>query len=256
MNKILKLYRIWFAKTRLSILRLWGVDYVRAADGPRMVANWDDATFWFCAASMYDQYYKKFLKSLKAPFVFIDVGANQGFFSFLAAKNSYARELHCFEPIPATYELLDQNAKLNGCINAQLHNLAIAEKTGASSIFVQPGHSGAASMRDSSLPPTSHSINIETVDYSFLSGLVRSVGLPIHIKIDVEGFELEVMNQLVKTDWFSRVESIFYEVDELWVSPVEIELLLRDWGFTDFIKSGLNHNHYDVHAMRGPLDKR
>ena len=256
MNKLLKLSRIWSAKARLHLLRILGVKHVRIADGPRMMANWNDATFWFCAASMYEPHYRDFLKSLNAPFVFVDIGANQGFFSLLAANNLFASEIHCFEPIPATYELLTQNLSLNECKNTHIHKVAIAESAGTSSIFIQPGHSGVASMRSGNILPTSHSINIETVDHVFLSDLLRNSELPIHVKVDVEGFELEVVRQLSKANWFSHVESIFYEVDESWASPFEIKALLEDLGFRRFTKIGPSDAHYDVHAARGTLGKK
>ena len=69
------------------------------------------------------------------------------------------------------------------------------------------------------------------------------------IKIDVEGHELEVLKQLINSPIWENVIEIFYEVDERWVDPFKIEIILKEAGINNFQKIG-NGNHYDVLALK------
>ena len=73
---------------------------------------------------------------------------------------------------------------------------------------------------------------------------------PIICKIDVEGKEIDVLENLTNSMIFSLIEEIFYEVDEMWVNPQDIQDLLKEKGFKVFKKIGNNQNHYDVLATK------
>jgi len=73
----------------------------------------------------------------------------------------------------------------------------------------------------------------------------------IHVKIDVEGLEEMVINQLALMKSFSRVKSIFYEVDERWSNNSKISKLLNELGFIKYEKIyGKNPHHYDILASK------
>lgn len=248
-NKLKKLSRIWFHKIRLGLYRRLGFRSVRAADGPMMKACWTDATFWFCAASMYDPFLKHELLSRSSDYCFIDIGSNQGFYSLIASLNNAAKQIYAFEPVPEIYEVLKENINLNRPNKINAFNLAISEKSGQSTISMNSQHTGLASMRAVEDAPDTKSVEISSINGVELSRLIDP-HYPTLIKVDVEGLEDIVISELVGSRWFDQVYGIFYEVDSRWSDAIAIESMLRSAGFSDFHKVGLVEDHYDIFATR------
>lgn len=246
---VVKTLRKWKAAA-LSPLMARGQGPVRSAYGVRMVPNWQDTTFRYCIFGTYGRDLADLLLGQQQDFVFVDIGANQGLYSLIAAQNPKCHQVIAFEPVPATHARLAANVALNGgAERTVLHQLAIADNVGEVTISVAEGHTGTATLagREDGRPSTGGVI-IQTIDAPLLEPLL-SGDLPMFVKIDVEGLEAVVIAELIKTAAFARVTSIFYEVDDRWASAVEIETRLRAAGFTRFAKYGRGH-HYDVFASR------
>jgi FkbM family methyltransferase len=67
--------------------------------------------------------------------MFLDIGANIGFYSLLAAKYNPAAKVHCFEPLPASFGYLSANIQLNQAHSVQAHRLALSNETGPTTFF-------------------------------------------------------------------------------------------------------------------------
>jgi FkbM family methyltransferase len=227
--------------------RLWRKDSVRSAYGVRMVPNWGDTTFEYCIFGEYGNYLANYLETHKQPFIFLDIGANQGLYSLIAGKNQRCAQIHAFEPVKDTHSLLSENIALNklGC-RTFVHNYGISMEDGAVPIFITPSHSGKASLYAHADANGSETILIKTakaVEPALLPGL------PIFVKVDVEGHERSVVQSLMDTAFSHRITTIFYEVDESRLDPTDLETILRASGFAKFAKVG-DGTHYDVLASR------
>jgi FkbM family methyltransferase len=230
-----------------------GEPAVRSAYGVLMVPNWQDTTFRYCIFGTYGRDLADLLLRQRDDFVFVDIGANQGLYSLIAAQNPKCRKIIAFEPVPTTHARLTANVALNGGgERTALHLLAISDSAGAVTINVAADHTGTASLAGrgghGSGGPNTGGIMIETINAPLVDPLLAG-DLPIFAKIDVEGLEAVVIAELAKTANFARIAAIFYEVDDRWASAGEIETLLRGAGFTRFTKYGRGH-HYDVLASR------
>lgn len=223
---------------------------VRSAYGVLMVPNWQDTTFRYCIFGTYGRDLADLLLGQAQDFVFVDIGANQGLYSLIAAQNPRCRTIIAFEPVPATHALLAANVALNGGADRTvLHPLAISDSVGEVTISVAADHTGTASLAGrESVKPLGGGVRIETIDAPLLDPLLAGE-LPLFVKIDVEGLEAVVIAELARTAACARIAAIFYEVDDRWASAREIEAMLRGAGFTRFAKYGRGH-HYDVLATR------
>ena len=68
------------------------------------------------------------INNLNANDLFIDIGANVGHYSLLAAGVCKANVI-AFEPIPSTFFKLEENVKLNALSkNVTCHNIGIGEE--------------------------------------------------------------------------------------------------------------------------------
>ena len=69
------------------------------------------------------------------------------------------------------------------------------------------------------------------------------------VKIDVEGHEEVVINELCKIDKTNNIKIIVYEIDERWTNHINIKNILMQQGFKSFEKIG-SGKHYDIVAKR------
>lgn len=226
-----------------------GIRCVKSRYGVFLRTRWTDATFHFCVFGRYGHTLSDLLDSVTEAFTFIDIGANQGLYSLIAARNPACRQVYAFEPVPATYAYLLDNVLINQAATVIPINAAIADTEGSTQIAVQVGHSGAATLRTSAQLKLSTGNTITTVNATGLSSLLAQARQCI-IKIDVEGFEATVIDQLAVAGILARTQTVFYEVNEKWTDPVELEQRLSAAGFNSFVRSG-KESHYDVMARRG-----
>ena len=128
---------------------------------------------------------------LKSNDVFVDVGANIGLISIYAAQKVGSKGIvHAYEANPETFTIMENNIELN-----ELHNIikplkiAIGASEGKGLIFDNwEVNRGAETMFQPKEKSSSHEVAIKPLD-----SLLRPNSKIKAIKIDVEGFELEVI---------------------------------------------------------------
>lgn len=246
------------AKSMLAldrIARLFGKRFIRPSHlsvyGVPMVANFGDKTFRYCLYGTYGKHLSGYLDAIGKPFIFIDIGANQGLFTLIAGRNPHCRRLIAMEPVRQTFELLRANVELNGLSEkASLFNAALSDRSGTADIAVKPNHSGAASIAGRAKLADWASETIRLMTAAQLDEAIPADGA-IVIKVDVEGHEPVVIGELLNSAQLPRVCAIFYEMDERWADAGAIGAMLRDAGFTRFTKFGIRR-HYDMLAEREP----
>jgi len=133
------------------------------------------------------------------PTRFLDIGANTGFYSLIAATCG-AKNVLAYEPVPSIFDLLKANVLASG-LNIHLRQEAIAEKIGQLTIYMP--HT------DDKYIETSASLNGDFRDHHAQSVDVKVTSLDalaanpqifgdvqgdyVLVKIDVESYELPVI---------------------------------------------------------------
>jgi FkbM family methyltransferase len=216
-----------------------------------LVPNWKDATFRLCLTGAYGTDLADLLADRSAPFIFIDIGANQGLYSLLAARNPYCQKAIALEPVESTYALLERNIELNRAVDRiTALRWAISDREGSALIAYKRNHSGGASLERVCATNTPGEEEIELHQFSELQTYLSNSECPIFIKIDVEGHEPAVIRSLVKAEALHpRATDVFYEVDERWVDVAELQSQLTNIGFREFRNIG-DGTHRDIHAVR------
>lgn len=230
--------------------RLLQFPVVSSAYGIRVAANWDDATFRFYVEGAYGFFLADLLRNQDRPFHFMDIGANQGLYSILAVRNPTCRSAVALEPVPTTAAVLKRNLSLNGFEQrVEVIQAALSDKMGRAVITLPSNHSGGATLRAVDLSALAQQVEIDLIDANGLAQWTAEPGVPIIVKVDVEGHENTVIKELMKSNLAQAIEMIFYECDEAWVNSSTIEQMLRNEGFKQFERIG-SGNHYDVLARR------
>ncbi len=211
--------------------------YIKSFYGPLMLENWRDVTFIFCVRGSYGTVFSDYLINYKTPFCFVDIGANQGLYSLIAGSNENCLKVVAFEPVPTTAEILSKNIEINNFNSkSEVHVKAISDNNGRHKININLEHSGSASIdqaigKNDSL----EIIDIETIDVTYLNRLDIPKDMDIVIKIDVEGHEKIVVEQLIQTIFLHSVSAIYYEYDTKIQDDMDtIKELLKQNNFTIF----------------------
>ena len=130
---------------------------------------------------------------------FVDVGANIGAYSLGLGKN-FANTI-AFEPNPETHSLLSHNLRFNLDCKYQVSQLALGNRSYLANISVIKSNRGGAS-----LLPCNHEcyetteVRVETLDNVLEAdiGINEKTTIDL-IKIDVEGFEADVIEGAIET---------------------------------------------------------
>jgi FkbM family methyltransferase len=148
-----------------------------------------------------------FLKMLRKSSCFVDIGANTGVFSLLALASNPSCKVVAVEPVPHVYQMLIRNLELNGLNGGRCKPVlgAIAPVDGPVEFFVgEDTTTGSLTTGDVACTEgkrfTVQGYRGETLlaDYS-----------PDLMKIDVEGYEPEVLATMETTLVRSRPHIIF-----------------------------------------------
>ena len=127
-------------------------------------------------------------KLLQPGDVFVDVGANIGYFTLLASRRvGPAGRIIAVEANPRTFKLLEANVEMNGCTNVALHNVAAGETAGFATMFEREAGNAGGDQVDFTAAASLASLPVQRLD--------TLVGeLPVRlIKLDIEGAEAKAM---------------------------------------------------------------
>jgi len=172
------------------------------------------------------------LHFLRKEDVFIDVGSNVGSYTILSSAEIGAKTIS-IEPVPSTFDFLANNISLNnisGLVDA--HNIALGARNG--------------SIRFTTTQDTVNHVAINNekdlieVQVNTLDSVIKEIN-PCLIKIDVEGYESEVL----------KGADITLKNPSLMALIVELNGSGRRYGFDDndthqkLINNGFNPYKYD-----------
>jgi FkbM family methyltransferase len=129
--------------------------------------------------------------------VVFDIGANIGQyaipFSELVGNEG---KVYCFEPDPENFSFLQLNVTMNSCNNVHVNNHGVGDVEGSLSFYRDTLTGG----RMGSFIKASVGNNFEGFEIKQhvkkLDSLIKLYGVPDFIKVDVEGFEIEVIKGL------------------------------------------------------------
>lgn len=139
--------------------------------------------------------------------IFVDVGANVGFYSIVLAKSKNVKSI-AFEPIPSTYFKLEKNVKINSLSNTVItKNIAIGSSIGQVRMSSDLDTVNHVKLIDSQ---RNADILVEVCD---LDTFFSEGDFPSLIKIDVEGYETEVIRGMKNVLLSNTLKAIIIELN-------------------------------------------
>ncbi|MFA5347545.1 MAG: FkbM family methyltransferase [Methanoregula sp.] len=138
-----------------------------------------------------------FQKIITEDMIIIDIGANIGYYVLLESQLASRGNVYAIEPVPENYNLLNKNIALNHCTNVSTYNFGISNVNGFSEMYVYDKYNWSSFIQN----PWGNIIDIIQVPVFTLDKFIEShvTDNPLFIRMDVEGFEYEVLKGSSKT---------------------------------------------------------
>jgi FkbM family methyltransferase len=249
LNRILKIlnlkYLIKSDVKRLEIIRsiitnqsIERNGYTLSNYGVWMLNNYLDKTFQLSIMG-YRNNLEKILLSINQPLIFLDIGANQGVFSLVAAKNMSFVEIHAFEPNLKLTSYLESNFLMNKVNSFFIHKVAIGPQSTSISFFVPENHSGNGRVSSKT------NMQVVSVNRDYLNKVFIQSNKFYFIKIDVEGSERNVLYELFNSNINLCIKYIFIEINTKFSKEDFLIEILRSNDFYEVSRSG-NGVSYDA----------
>ena len=162
--------------------------------------------------------------------LFIDIGANVGAYTILASAEIKANTI-AIEPIPSTFKILNDNISINQMQEkVKALNIGLGKEKGKikfTKLFDTINHVATEIETDTI------EVNISTLDL-----ILSTEQTPALLKIDVEGFETEVLNGANNTLAQNSLKAIIIELNgsgqRYGYDETEIHKKLLSFGFKPF----------------------
>jgi FkbM family methyltransferase len=135
----------------------------------------------------------------------LDCGANIGISTLYFALTYPEATIVAFEPDPSAYSLLSRNT--DSLANVETCNVALGAEDGDLTFFVDPSTTASPMMSAiKERQPKGHSLTVPCVRLS-----TRIAGPVALLKIDVEGMEWAILDDLIDSGTIARVERMAIE---------------------------------------------
>lgn len=185
---------------------------------------------WIIKETNLDRDYERHGTMIRDGWNVVDIGAGLGDFALFAARRVPHGRVFAYEPAPDSVALLEQNLKLNGIRNVEVHAAAVSDRTGTL-ILDASGRLPAQYRTVAGLQPAGGRITVRSLALAdVLAGIPG--GFCDFLKMDCEGAEYGILLSS-GDDTLARVRRICLEYHE-WSAPFshkELVHLFRSKGW-------------------------
>jgi FkbM family methyltransferase len=155
-------------------------------------------------------------RELKPGMTFVDIGANCGYFSYLASQRvGSAGRVLAVEPSPRVADVVATAIRENGLKNVTLFRTALGRAAGELTLYVPPeslaNHAPTALATPGWSPMT---VPVRRLDDLLDEQMIDRVDV---LKVDVEGYEGEVLAGAERALRSGRIRAMLVEFNEWWL---------------------------------------
>lgn len=124
----------------------------------------------------------------------VDAGANVGYISLILSRIvGPAGIVHSFEPVPQTFDLLENNLRVLGLANVRARRAAVSDSPGRARMATPDYAGGGENLYESKLVGSTVAGSFEVEVVRLADALGADVARVSFVKVDVEGHELAVL---------------------------------------------------------------
>lgn len=230
---ISSLYKIIY-----KIIKPKGIVLVNV-QGNKMYVNCQDESLVpsLLVYGIYEKYDTELFKKIVKPgMIVVDIGANIGYYTLMAAKLIGSNgKVYAFEPEPSNYELLIKNIKINNYTNIISIQKAVSNKNGKARLFINKSNLGNSSLIENNVPQKIGFTEVETITLdNFFDSVVKNNKIDF-IKMDTQGAEklvIEGAEKILKDNNLKIIMEFWpFGLRNMGSEPSDLLKMLQDFGF-------------------------
>jgi FkbM family methyltransferase len=230
-------------------------------DGIKYNLNIHNIVDWFIYFNIQETSRKRLNSLINKSNVFYDIGANIGHVSLVASNLINENGIiYSFEPHPVSFKQFKNHIELNDISNIFAFNVGLGSSSSFVNMLEVEGNAGANRIVASNVKNSNFTlINIVSLDEFILN---KNAEVPDLIKVDVEGYELEVFKGA--ENLLNDIKpKLFFELDERLLklqntSPIELLMFLSKFDYKFFnaddyksidLTYDFSNCHFDIIAI-------
>lgn len=191
--------------------------------GPYLRERRGDHQFYLCATGKSGFKLANIINELDNKFTFIDIGANMGLYSLLAAQNKNISQVISVEPNPTVIDYLKDNIAYNNSHVVTVLEGAVSGSSTTVELCYDDWHLGMGSIERQG----SHRVIVKSFNRDYFSTHFLKIKNDVFLKVDVEGAECEVLEEIFAASNSDIIKNIFIEITPKWISQDKIERIYR-----------------------------
>ena len=148
--------------------------------------------------------------NLKEGYIFLDVGTNLSWVTDKLLTFKEKGQIHCFEPHFMFFKMLKEKHENNK--NVFLNEVAVSNRNGESYLYFKNGknkNNGGASLNSKKINICGkYKTLVKTIKLSDYISKFEKIDV---LKMDVEGVEYDILEELIESGAIHKIKYIFYE---------------------------------------------
>jgi len=160
-------------------------------------------------------------KIIKTKDIIIDIGANIGYYALLEARLAKKGKIYAIEPIPKNNKLLNENVKLNKYKNISIFQYAIGDKNEIGIMNISDKCNWSSFTKNPNTKVLEEiKVPLITLDKFIEKNVKKNPSL---IRMDVEGYECQILKGMKKMLKEGKPLKIFMELHPYWLGLMSRE---------------------------------
>lgn len=241
----------------LHLNRIWSVllfllprkgNYIKSVYGPFLHLEQRDHQFYLCATGKSGYKLSSIVSNVNRKMVFLDIGSNVGIYSLLAEANPNFCRITAVEPNPLVVDFLKSNIHANSASRIEVISAAVSQSNDEVELRYNDWHTGMGSIEREG----TNTVRVKSINRSYFDEYAGSVNEKVFLKIDVEGAECVVVEEIFSSRLSDKISDVFIEITPKWLDANKIDLIYSTLYLNGFklIWKGSGDVQYDAHFKK------
>ena len=242
---VLHLNRVW--SVLLFLLPRKG-DYIKSVYGPFLHLGQMDHQFYFGAPGKSEHKLSSIISKVSQQMVFLDIGSNVGIYSLLAEANPNFCRITAVEPNPLAADFLKSNIHANSASRIEVISGAVSQSNDEVELRYNNWHMSIDGIERRG----DNTVKVKSLNRIFFDEYADSVNEKVFLKIDVEGAESVVVEEIFSSSLSDKIADVFIKITANLLDAKKIDLIYSSLYLNGFklIWKGSGDCQYDAHFKK------
>jgi FkbM family methyltransferase len=225
--------------------------YVKSVYGPFVHRGLDDHQFYLCASGKGGYKLSSIIARINQKMVFLDIGSNIGIYSLLAERNPNFCRITAVEANPFAFDFLKSNIDANYASRIEVIPSAVSEFSDQEELNYNDWQ-----MRMGTIERFGNkAVKVKSLSRTFFDAYAESINEKVFLKIDVEGAENVVIQEVFSSTLSDKITDIFIQATPTSLDTEKIDAIyssLYRRGFK-LLWKGKENSQYEAYLSKNDI---